>query len=118
MGMIYTKGINYYNIIYCIISVIGILIVIIKDKNVINLGFAKEKLKMNLMIPFMIIAIVFFISIIVGKYPILRLVKGSLYYIFYISLLEEILFRGFIQNYLFGFKCNKYLVFLIGWLMF
>ena len=31
---------------------------------------------------------------------------------------EEILFRGFIQNYLFGLKCNKYLVFLIGALMF
>ncbi len=118
MGMLYKKGINYYNIIYWAISVIGILIVIIKDKNVINLGFAKEKLKTNLIISFVIIAIVFIISIIVGKYSILRLVKGSLYYLFYISLLEEILFRGFIQNYLFGLKCNKYLVFLIGALMF
>ncbi len=118
MGMLYKKGINYYNIIYWAISVIGILIVIIKDKNVINLGFAKEKLKTNLIISFMIIAIVFILSIIVGKYSILRLVKGSLYYLFYISLLEEILFRGFIQNYLFGLKCNKYLVFLIGALMF
>ncbi len=118
MGMLYKKGINYHNIIYWAISVIGILIVIIKDKNVINLGFAKEKLKTNLIISFVIIAIVFIISIIVGKYSILRLVKGSLYYLFYISLLEEILFRGLIQNYLFGLKCNKYLVFLIGALMF
>ncbi len=118
MGILYKKGINYYNIIYWTISGIGILIVIIKDKNVINLGFTKEKLKANLIISFVIIAIAFIISIIVGKYSILRLVKGSLYYLFYISLLEEILFRGFIQNYLFGLKCNKYLVFLIGALMF
>ena len=118
MGILYKKGINYYNIIYWTISGIGIFIVIIKDKNVINLGFTKEKLKANLMISFAIIAIAFIISIIVGKYPILRLVKDSLYYLFYISLLEEILFRGFIQNYLFGLKCNKYLVFLIGALMF
>lgn len=118
MGMLYRKGINYYNIIYWAISVIGILIAIIKDKNVINLGFTKEKLKMNLIISFVIIAIVFIISIIIGKYSILKLIKGSLYYLFYISLLEEILFRGFIQNYLFGLKCNKYLVFLIGALMF
>ncbi len=118
MGMLYKKGISYYNIIYWAISVIGILIVIIKDKNVINLGFSKEKLKTNLIISFAIIAIVFIISLIVGKYSLLRLVKGSLYYLFYISLLEEILFRGFIQNYLFGLKCNKYLVFLIGALMF
>ena len=118
MGILYKKGINYYNIIYWTTSGIGIFIVIIKDKNVINLGFTKEKLKANLMISFAIIAIAFIISIIVGKYPILRLVKDSLYYLFYISLLEEILFRGFIQNYLFGLKCNKYLVFLIGALMF
>ncbi len=118
MGMLYKKGINYYNIIYLAISVIGILIVLIKDKNVINLGFTKEKLKTNLIISFAIIVIAFIISIIVGKYSFLRLVKGSLYYLFYISLLEEILFRGFIQNYLFGLKCNKYLVFLIGALMF
>ncbi len=118
MGMLYKKGINYYNIIYLAISVIGILIVLIKDKNFINLGFAKEKLKTNLIISFAIIVIAFIISIIVEKYSFLRLVKGSLYYLFYISLLEEILFRGFIQNYLFGLKCNKYLVFLIGALMF
>lgn len=118
MGMLYKKGINYYNIIYWVISVIGIIIVIIKDKNVINLGFAKEKLKTNLIISFVIITIAFIISIIAGKYSILRLVKASMYYLFYISLLEEILFRGFIQNYLFGLKCNKYLVFLIGALMF
>ncbi len=111
MGMLYKKGVNYYNIIYWVISAIGILIVIIKDKNVINLGFAKEKLKTNLIISFVIVAIVFTISIIVGKYSIFRLVKGSLYYLFYISLLEEMLFRGFIQNYLFGLKCKKYLVF-------
>ena len=118
MGMLYKKGINYYNIIYLAISAIGILISIIKDKNVINLGFTKEKLKTNLIISLIIIAIVFIISIIVGKHSILRLVKSSFYYLFYISLLEEILFRGFIQNYLFGLKCNKYLVFLIGALMF
>ncbi len=118
MGMLYDKGISYYHIIYWVVSVIGILLVIIKDKNVINLGFTKERLKINLVISFVIIAIVFMISIIVGKYSILRLIKGSLYYLFYISLLEEILFRGFIQNYLFGLKCNKYPVFLIGALMF
>lgn len=118
MGMLYKKEINYYNIIYWAISVIGILIVLIKDKNVINLGFTKEKLKTNLIISFAIIVIAFIISIIVGKYSFLRLVKGSLYYLFQIALLEEILFRGFIQNYLFGLKCNKYPVFLIGALMF
>ena len=78
----------------------------------------QEKLKINFVISFIIIITVFIISVVVGKYSILKLIKYSLYYLFYISLIEEILFRGFIQNYLFGLKCNKYLVFLIGALMF
>ncbi|MDE7399257.1 MAG: CPBP family intramembrane metalloprotease, partial [Oscillospiraceae bacterium] len=37
---------------------------------------------------------------------------------FYIDAIEEILFRGLIQNYLFGFKLNKYVIFIIGALLF
>ena len=118
MGILYKKGIKHYNIIYLVIAIIGVSIAIIKDKNLINLGFTKEKLKINFVISFIIIITVFIISVVVGKYSILKLIKYSLYYLFYISLIEEILFRGFIQNYLFGLKCNKYLVFLIGALMF
>ncbi|MBQ2569144.1 MAG: CPBP family intramembrane metalloprotease [Ruminococcus sp.] len=118
MGILYKKGIKHYNIIYLGIAIIGVSIAIIKDKNLINLGFTKEKLKINFVISFIIIITVFIISVVVGKYSILKLIKYSLYYLFYISLIEEILFRGFIQNYLFGLKCNKYLVFLIGALMF
>ena len=118
MGILYKKGISNYNIIYWIIAVIGVLIVVIKDKSITNLGFTAEKLKVNIIISLLIIIITFVISVIVGKYPILRLIKGSLYYLFYISLLEEILFRGFIQNYLCGLKCNKYVIFIIGALLF
>lgn len=118
MGILYKKGIKHYNIIYLVIAIIGVSIAIIKDKNLINLGFTKEKLKINFVISFIIIITVFIISVVVGKNSILKLIKYSLYYLFYISLIEEILFRGFIQNYLFGLKCNKYLVFLIGALMF
>lgn len=118
MGILYKKGISNYNIIYWIIAIIGILIVITKDKNIINLGFTKEKIKMNIIISFLIIIITFVISVIAGKYPILRLIRGSLYYLFYVSLLEEILFRGFIQNYLCGLKCNKYVIFIMGALLF
>lgn len=118
MGILYKKGISNYNIIYWIIAIIGILIVITKDKNIINLGFTKEKIKMNIIISFLIIIITFVTSVIAGKYPILRLIRGSLYYLFYVSLLEEILFRGFIQNYLCGLKCNKYVIFIMGALLF
>ncbi len=45
-------------------------------------------------------------------------IKENVYNLFYIATIEEILFRGLIQNYLFGFKVNKYLVFILGVLFF
>ena len=52
MGILYKKGIKHYNIIYLGIAIIGVSIAIIKDKNLINLGFTKEKLKINFVISF------------------------------------------------------------------
>lgn len=118
MGVLYKKGINNYNFIYWSIAIIGILIVIIKDKNITNLGFSREKIKVNLIISILIIVTTFVISVIIGKYPIQRLIRGSLYFLFYISLLEEVVFRGYIQNYLFGLKCNQYIIFIVGALFF
>ncbi len=118
MGILYKNGIQNYNIIYWLTFIIGVLIVIIKDKSIINLGFTKEKIKTNLILSFLLIIITFTISVIIGKYPLLKLIKYSLYYLFYIALVEEIVYRGFIQNYLFGLKCNKYIIFLIGAIMF
>lgn len=40
------------------------------------------------------------------------------YYLFYIAAVEEILFRGFIQNYLFGLNLNPKLVFCLGGIFF
>ncbi len=118
MGILYKNKVQNYNIIYWSIAIIGILIVIIKDKNITNLGFTKEKIKINLIISLLIVLLTFIISVVTSKAPLLKLIKESLYYLFYIGLLEEIIFRGFIQNYLFGLKCKKYILFLIGALLF
>ena len=118
-GYLYTNELMMYgNMVYCALFFIGVLIVIIKDKDITHLGFTKEKLKINLIISFVIIILTFFISVFLQKYPIPQLIKKSLYYLFYIGLIEEVLFRGFIQNYLFGLQCNKFIVFTIGGLLF
>ena len=83
MGVLYKNGIHNYNVIYWTIAIAGILIVIIKDKSITNLGFTKEKLKINLIIAFSIIILSFIISVIVGKYTLLRLIRGSLYFFLY-----------------------------------
>lgn len=95
------------------------MIVLLKDKNVYNLiGYEKKKLKTNFMIALSILFVTFAIVLIFSSVSFGKLFLQMLYYLLYISAIEEILFRGFIQNYLFGFKLNKYMIFVIGAILF
>lgn len=118
-GVLYQKGITAsMNIIYCSLFAIGVLIALIKDRNIYNLGFGKEKLRINLMISLIIVLITFLVIWIFSDLTFNNLIKQMFYYLFYIAAIEEILYRGLIQNYLFGFKLNKYVTFIIGALLF
>ena len=118
-GLLYQKGITYgMNIIYCSLFAAGVLIALIKDRNIYNLGFGKEKLRINLIISLVIVVITFIVIGVFSDLTFNNLIKQMLYYLFYIAAIEEILFRGLIQNYLFGFKLNKYVIFMIGALLF
>ena len=118
-GLLYQKGITFgMNIIYCSLFVIGVLIALIKDRNIYNLGFGKENLRINLIISLIIVVITFIVIWIFSDLTLNKLLMQMLYYLFYIAAIEEILFRGLIQNYLFGFKLNKYVIFIIGALLF
>ena len=102
------------NIIYCSLFAAGVLIAFIKDKNISALGFGKEKIKSNLIISLIIVTATFIVIWIFSYLPFGELLKQMLYNLFYIAAIEEILYRGLIQNYLFGFRLNKYVIFLIG----
>ena len=118
-GLLYQKGITFgMNIIYCSLFVIGILIALIKDRNIYNLGFGKENIRINLIISLIIVVITFIVIRVFSDLTFNKLLMQMLYYLFYIAAIEEILFRGLIQNYLFGIKLNKYVIFIIGALMF
>lgn len=118
-GILYQKGIMFgMNIIYCLLFAVGVLIALIKDRNIYNLGFGKEKLRINLIISLIIVGITFIVIWVFSDLAFNKLVKQMLYYLFYIAAIEEILFRGLIQNYLFGFKFPKYVIFIIGALLF
>ena len=118
-GLLYQKGFTFgMNIIYYSLFVIGVLIALIKDRNIYNLGFGKEKLRINLILSLIIIVITFLVVWAFSDLAFNKLLKQMLYYLFYIAAIEEILFRGLIQNYLFGFKLNKYVIFIIGALFF
>ena len=118
-GILYQKGVMQgADIIYCSLFAAGVLIALIKDRNVNNLGFEKDKLRINLIISLIIVVVTFIVIWIFSALAFNVLLKQMLYYLFYIAAIEEILFRGLIQNYLFGFNLNKYVIFTIGALLF
>lgn len=107
-GILYQNGIQSgMNIIYCVLFVLGILIVFVKDKKINNLGFGKENRKKNLIVATIIVGATFFVIWIFSDLSFGTLILQMLYNLFYIAAIEEILFRGLIQNYLFGFNVNK-----------
>lgn len=118
-GILYQNGFQLgMNIIYCLLFILGVLIALIKDKSISALGFNKENSKKNLIISMIIVLVTFLIIWIFSDLTFGILILQMLYNLFYIAAVEEILFRGLIQNYLFGFKLNKYVIFIIGALFF
>lgn len=114
MGVLYKNGIEYYSIIQWLLFVIVILIVIIKDKSILNLGFTKEKIKPNLLLAGIIIAVSIGFAVLYTDRSIIVITKAIFYYLFFIALQEEIIFRGFIQNYLFGLGADRKIIYIIG----
>lgn len=97
-----------------IVLAIGIAFVMDKKKMLCSLGFSKEHIKADSIIAVSACAITYIFSVFVSEYSPWTLLKTSLYYLLYIGAVEEIAFRGLIQNYLFGWKCNRTVLFLIG----
>ncbi len=118
MGVLYKRGIPYYYVIQWLLLASAVLIAVIKDRSVICLGFTKEKIKTNLLVSGIIIAASIVFAFLYADRPAAVIVKAVFYYLFYIALLEEIVFRGFLQSYLFGLPVNTKIIFIIGAVMF
>lgn len=115
MGIMYRKGVAYQYIYVLMFVLVTATAFLLKRKDGFSfLGFGGNKLKKDSVISICIIAVVYIGSIFFSEYSVLQLLKLSLYYIFYIGAVEEIIFRGFIQNCLFGLKLNRSVTFLIG----
>lgn len=115
MGILFKNGFSYEFIYVLMFALVVIVAFSLKRKNVFEfLGFGGDKLKKDSMISAGIVVVVFIASTFFSEYTILQLLKRTLYYLFYIGAVEEILFRGFIQNCLFGLKLNRIITFMIG----
>lgn len=118
MGVLHKCGVEYYSIIQWLLLIGAVLIVIIKDKNIINLGFTRKKVKWNALFAGLIIAVAIIFAFLFTDRSANIIIKAVFYYLIFIAFQEEIIFRGFIQNYLFGLSANRKVTFIIGAVMF
>ncbi len=118
MGVLYKRGIEYYSIIQWLLLISAVLIVIIKDKSITNLGFTKEKITPNLLLAGVIIVVAVGFAIIYTDRSAIVIAKATFYYLLFIAFQEEMIFRGFIQNYLFGLDINRKIIYITGAVMF
>lgn len=117
-GILYQKQLGFMEVPYCLIFAAGVAMVLLRDRKPDCLGFPKGKLKINLLISLVIVLVTFLGSVFLYPEHFQSLLKQTLYYLFYIGMVEEVIFRGLLQNYLFGLKANKYVIFAIGAVMF
>lgn len=118
-GIMYEENISFNSIyiLSVLLFVLGVIIVLVKDRNIKNLGFVDVH-KTDIVITVAIVMATFFVILIFSGLSFQNVFLQTLYYLFYIGAIEEIVFRGIIQSYLFGLKINKYLTFIIGGLLF
>lgn len=113
MGVLYAEKnlylgyqINFFLAVLCIVCAL------LKKQSVATLGFTKKNLFKSIFLGLALSAILFMVNLIIGisgKYSfnaIPILVKNFLYYFFVIALVEEIIFRGFIQTRIYGIIKN------------
>lgn len=118
MGIMYKNDIPYYFLINLFLILVAVLTVILKEKSLLNLGFSNNNIGRNLIVAFSVIAVSVSVAFIIGSLPVSKILKGTAYFLFYIALPEEMIFRGFLQNYLFGLKAVRKVIFIICALMF
>lgn len=101
-----------------IVYVFCVVFVLIKEKNLIILGFATEKIKQNALIAVGIIIATFLIRMFISDIPFELLMQQAVHMLIMTALREEIMFRGIIQNYLIFSSKKKFVCFAIGGLLF
>lgn len=118
MGLLYQQGIKEYVLINWFLPGLALLIVILQGEGAEQLGFTKINLKTNARVSGLIIVVVMGFALLYSDLPLHKLLQGAFYYLFTIAFVEELIFRGFLQNYFFGLRWSRKLIFLLGALLF
>lgn len=125
MGLLYRHNLSYLgDILYFAAAVALFIYVLLSGRKPNSVGFTFRKLKESCILGLIVSLILVIVQIVLGLIqgriftnP-LNLIRNFFYYFLQIALVEELIFRGFIQTRLFGFKWNKVITILVGALLF
>ena len=84
MGVLYKCGVEYYSIILWLLLIVAVLIVIIKDKSIINLGFTRKKIKWNALFAGIIITVTIIFAFLFTDRSANIIIKAVFYYLIFI----------------------------------
>ena len=118
MGLLYQQGMKEYVLINWFHPGLALFIVFLQGEGADQLGFARINLRTNAKISGLIIVVVMGFALLYSDLPLHKLLQGAFYYLFTIAFVEELIFRGFLQNYLYGLRWNRKLIFILGALLF
>ncbi|KUO63126.1 MAG: hypothetical protein APF84_11415 [Gracilibacter sp. BRH_c7a] len=125
MGMVYAKHnlylgyyANFFMATFCIFCVL------FRKQSLRSIGFQKENSSKSLLLGLILSSVILIITLtsgIVGGYQfdtVSRLIQKLGYYFFVIALVEEIIFRGFIQTRIYGITKNSVVAIIVVGFMF
>ncbi len=120
MGILYSdKNVYLGYQINVALAVICVIIVLIRKQKLKSIGFDKAEIRKSFVFGIVLALIIFLVDFLPGylagyeMQTIAKLFKDFLYYFFIIALVEEIVFRGFIQTRIYGIIKNPILSILV-----
>lgn len=105
------------NIVFSLILSLFCIFFVFKQEKSLELLGLNKNIK-HLIMSSIIFIITIIVRAIITDYSIVELVIYALYNFFIIALYEELLFRGFIQSYLFGLNAPRFSIYILGGFLF
>lgn len=118
MGYLMSKGFSWYYLLVFFFVAVAVMIVLVRERSLQSLGLSKKNLKIDGSISLAIFVLAWGARLLISDASASTLTYYAVYYFFYIAFVEEILFRGFLQNYLFGFRLKKPWLLILGGVLF
>lgn len=118
MGYLMSKGFSWYPLLYLFFVAVAVTIVLVRERSLQSLGLSKKNLKIDGSISLAIFVLAWVARLLISDASPATLTYDAVYYFFYIAFVEELLFRGLLQTYLFGFRLKKPWLLILGGVLF